>query len=329
MGYLALILLTVVLFVASRKKIRSTFLRVSNDYALVKKEYEELINSDVLIREKNEFLKNSMEKTIALYDITKDICKTLDEEKVFESFISHIKKYVSLKDCRFLPAVEDLSSYSEYGILPLKIDKELFGYLVYSGIEDAQKEIFNILAQQFILGIKRPVLYHRVEELTITDSLTGILNRRYWMERWIQEIERSNKFKLNFSFLMIDIDHFKSINDQYGHLAGDGVIKEVSKRIKDNTRQIDLIARYGGEEFAVVLIETDKIKAQAAAERIRQSVDEKEIKVYDESLKVSVSIGVSVFPLDGNSKGALIEKADSALYRAKQLGRNRVCVFGE
>lgn len=326
MGYLALILLTAVLFAALRKKVRSTSLRVSNNYALVEKEYEELINSDVLIRGKNDFLKNSLEKIIALYDITKDICKTLDEEKVFESFISHIKKYVSFKDCRFLPAEEDMSNYKDYTILPLEIDKELFGYLAYSGIEDGQKEIFNILAQQFILGIKRAILYHRVEELTITDSLTGVFNRRYWMERWTQEIERANKFKLNFSFLMIDIDCFKNINDQYGHLAGDGVIKEISKRIKDNTRQIDLIARYGGEEFAAILIETDKIKAYAAAERIRQSVDEKEIRVYDEALNISVSIGISVFPADGDNKDALIEKADSALYRAKQSGRNKVSV---
>ncbi|MFH1441362.1 MAG: GGDEF domain-containing protein [Candidatus Omnitrophota bacterium] len=329
MGYLTLIILTGLLFIFLKKKIKNDSLRLNNDYEIIRKGYEELMLSDLSIREKNESLKRSLEEIITLYDITKDICKYLDEKKVFESFINHIKKHVNLKDCRFFSSGEDLNNYKDYTLLSLEIDKELFGYLAYSGIEEGQEEIFNILAQQFILGIKRVVLYHRVEELTIIDSLTGVLNRRYWLERFTQEIARSNKFKLNFSFLMIDIDYFKNVNDQYGHLVGDGVIKEVAKRIKDNTRQIDLIARYGGEEFAVILIETDKIKAQAAAERIRQSVEEKEIKVYDEVLKISISIGISLFPADGDKKDVLVEKADSALYRVKQSGRNRVCVFGE
>jgi diguanylate cyclase (GGDEF)-like protein len=140
-------------------------------------------------------------------------------------------------------------------------------------------------------------------------------------------MERSKKFNYRFSCLMIDIDHFKDYNDRYGHLVGDAILKEVSKSIKENIRQIDLIGRYGGEEFSIVLTETDKEKAQFVAERIRQAIEYKSIRVYDEDLKVTVSIGICEYPADGKNARELFDKADAALYQAKQEGRNRVCVY--
>ena len=124
---------------------------------------------------------------------------------------------------------------------------------------------------------------------------------------------------------MVDIDHFKDYNDRYGHLVGDAILREVSKTIKDNTRQIDLTGRYGGEEFSIILTETDKEQARFAAQRIREAVESKPIRVYDEDLKVTISIGISTYPLDAKNMQALIDKADSALYKAKQTGRNKVC----
>ena len=108
-------------------------------------------------------------------------------------------------------------------------------------------------------------------------------------------IKRCEKLKYNFAFLMVDIDHFKDYNDRYGHLVGDAILKEVARTIKENIRQIDLVGRYGGEEFSVILTETDKAGARFAAERIRQAIAQKEIKVYDETLKVTISIGISIF----------------------------------
>jgi diguanylate cyclase (GGDEF)-like protein len=127
---------------------------------------------------------------------------------------------------------------------------------------------------------------------------------------------------------MIDIDHFKDYNDRYGHLVGDAILKEVSKSIKENIRQIDLSGRYGGEEFSIVLAETDKEQAQFVAGRIRQAIEYKCIRVYDEDLKITVSVGISAYPGDGKNAEELIDRADSALYQAKQEGRNRVCVYG-
>jgi diguanylate cyclase (GGDEF)-like protein len=126
---------------------------------------------------------------------------------------------------------------------------------------------------------------------------------------------------------MLDIDHFKDINDRYGHLVGDAILKEAVTIIKDSVRQVDFIGRYGGEELAIVLPETGKSYARVAAERIRHSLSQKPVNIYDESLQITVSIGISAYPQDGIRSKELIEKADRALYSAKERGRNRVCVF--
>jgi diguanylate cyclase (GGDEF)-like protein len=124
---------------------------------------------------------------------------------------------------------------------------------------------------------------------------------------------------------MIDVDHFKGFNDKYGHLVGDAILREVARAIKENTRQIDLVARYGGEEFCVLMPETNRVKGYLAAERIRRSLEQRDIIAYDEKLRASVSIGLATFPLDARYVQPLIERADEALYRAKAEGRNRVC----
>jgi diguanylate cyclase (GGDEF)-like protein len=302
--------------------------KVRQQYEKSRGDYDKLSQDNGELAENNANLKNELEGTIALYDITKEICKSLDELKVFELFKARINSYVKVKDCKFLDKDADLSAYSDCIIVPLEIDRANAGYLIADGVEEGQRDKFNILAQQFVLGIKRAILYHRVQELAITDSLTGVLSRRHWMERFDQELERSKKFKYPFSFLMVDIDHFKKFNDRYGHLVGDAILRGVSERIKENIRQVDLIGRYGGEEFSVILTETDKDGAFLAAERIRRAVEEEYINIYDESLNVSVSIGIAVFPEHASRTESLIEKADQALYQAKQTGRNKVCIFG-
>jgi diguanylate cyclase (GGDEF)-like protein len=123
------------------------------------------------------------------------------------------------------------------------------------------------------------------------------------------------------------VDHFKEFNDRYGHLVGDALLVETADTIKENLRQIDLLGKYGGEEFCVILTETDLDSAKFAAERIRQAIETKTVSVYDESLKITISIGISAFPDNAEDLNSLIDKADSALYKAKEQGRNRVCVY--
>ncbi|MCX5703008.1 MAG: GGDEF domain-containing protein, partial [Candidatus Omnitrophica bacterium] len=321
----ALSLLTILLYIVVKKILEKGLAERKNNYTSLKNEYEKLVQENTGLKKDNSYLEGLAEETIALYDITKDICKTLDEKEIFDIFKERIKRYVAISDCRFLKLDADLAGYASYTVLPLKIHKSQIGYLVARGIKEKDRDKFHILAQQFLVGARRAFLYHKVQELAITDSLTSVFNRRYFFEKLDEEIKRAKKFKHRFSFLMIDIDHFKSFNDRYGHLVGDAVLREVAGAIKENIRQIDFMGRYGGEELSIVLVETEKDQAEYAAERIRQAVESRRLAVYDEVLEATISIGISMFPDDGNAAASLIDKADQALYLAKQAGRNRVC----
>ncbi|MDD5108670.1 MAG: GGDEF domain-containing protein [Candidatus Omnitrophica bacterium] len=274
----------------------------------------------------NTQLDKKLADTLALYELTKDICKSLEEEKVFSIFNKNLKKYIEIGDCRYIKEAADLIKYKDYTILPLNIEEnQIIGYLAVDRILESDKEKFGILAQQLLIGLRRALLYEKVQSMIITDSLTGVYCRRYFLERFSEELRRSKRNKLHLTFLMIDIDNFKQFNDRYGHLVGDAILRKVSKIINDAVRQIDFIGRYGGEEISIVLTETDRDQANFAAERIRQAIAGALIKIYDEELKVTVSIGVSTFPDNALNMQDLIDMADQALYLAKETGKNKVC----
>jgi diguanylate cyclase (GGDEF)-like protein len=165
--------------------------------------------------------------------------------------------------------------------------------------------------------------------LAITDGLTGLFIHRYLILRLQSEFDRALRYELNFAFLIMDIDHFKQINDTYGHEQGNVVLKNIARILQDQTRKTDMIARYGGEEFCAVLTHTTIEGASVFAERVRKSIEEFEFPLKDgKPLKVTISIGVVAFPdLKAQKVEELIESADKALYQAKESGRNRVCVF--
>lgn len=323
-----LILLTVFLYIRIKRIADKILADAKNNYKRIQGESDRLLQENTKLMRGNSDLEKTADEIIALYDISKEICKHLDTQEVFVSFKEQLNKYIEVGDCKFLKSDADLSLYNNYAVLPLKIDENPVGYLAANIIREEDKDKFHILTQQFLLGAGRALLYQRVQEMAVTDSLTQAFNRRYFLERLNEEMERSKKFKYHFSFLMIDIDHFKYYNDHYGHLVGDAILKEVSKTTRENIRQIDLMGRYGGEEFTIVLAETDKKEAQFAAERIHKAIEDRHIKVYDEDLRVTISIGISAFPEDAQDIQALIDRADQAMYQAKQMGRNRVCVYG-
>ena len=323
-----LILLIVVLFVILKAALHNAFLEKKRILDGLESEQAKLSEENDNLKIENDKLGGIAQETTALYDIAHDICKTLDEDKVFEVFKQGIRSYITLEDIRFVKTEAQLSQYANFTISPLNIEKGITAYLAVKGIKPQEQDKFNILTQQFQMGIKRALLYKKVQEMAITDALTQSFSRRYFLDRFEEEIQRSKKLKLKFSFLMIDIDNFKSFNDHYGHLVGDVILREIARIIKENIRQIDFIGRYGGEELSVILAETDKQHAYYAAERIRQAVESAGIRAYDEDLKVTISIGISSFPADAKDNESLIDKADKALYTAKQTGRNRVCLFG-
>ena len=243
-----------------------------------------------------------------------------DKKKVRgEVFPSDEKIYADLFEGR-QPVVQP-----EFTAYPVILHDKLFAVLSLVGIEAKGDPLLYILIDRFISEVQRVKLYERVEMLAITDGLTGVYVRRHLMERLEGEMDRSKRFGLKLSFLMIDVDHFKLINDEHGHLVGDVVLRQLAAAVKKSVREVDFVGRYGGEEFAVGLIETDEATAQLVAERIRKSVASKEFKAYGEDLKVTVSIGCATSGLMLNSVNQVVEAADEALYQAKRLGRNRVC----
>lgn len=164
-------------------------------------------------------------------------------------------------------------------------------------------------------------------EMATIDGLTGVFNRREFNRRLTIEIERSLREGHPVSLLMVDIDHFKKINDIYGHQSGDDALRHISRLIKQEVRPGDLPARYGGEEFAVILPYANSTEAFAVAERLRILIENQDISIQNNlnKIRITASLGCSTFPVDAQTENALMTEADSALYRAKETGRNRVC----
>ncbi|MCM2681319.1 sensor domain-containing diguanylate cyclase [Echinimonas agarilytica] len=172
--------------------------------------------------------------------------------------------------------------------------------------------------------IEQKLANARLEEISRTDSITQLFNRGHWEERLRHEFARMQRSKQPSTLVMIDIDHFKAVNDQYGHVAGDEVIREVARRLKRTKRNVDIAGRFGGEEFSILLLDTQPDQALYFAERLRKAVAKTPIEFEDHAISVTVSIGISQNHPEINSPLAWVERADAALYESKKNGRNQV-----
>lgn len=187
----------------------------------------------------------------------------------------------------------------------IKVGRTVFKFIAHNNIEAA---------------------YHdEIYRLTTVDGLTQVHNRRYFDEQLERELSRCRRYGRALSLLLIDVDHFKRINDTYGHLAGDAVLKEVASSIRKRIRKEDLLARYGGEEFAVLTPEIDGRGAQAMGEKVRRMIEKHEFAFDGELIPVTISCGVSTLGKKGDDAAALVQRADEKLYEAKEGGRNQVC----
>jgi len=217
---------------------------------------------------------------------------------------------------------------------PLKHGEKMLGIINVEKFSESTKmeqeetRMLELISTLSSVAIENANLFKKTEMLANTDGLTKLYTRRY-MENFLDaELEKSKRYNHPLSVALTDIDHFKSFNDTYGHQIGDFVLEETAKLLKNAVRNVDLAARYGGEEFLAVLPETDYKGAFTFAERLRKRIEE---KTYEDAktghkLKVTISIGIASFPLHSKEKTELVKKADTALYLAKEQGRNRVKV---
>ncbi|MGE5173854.1 MAG: diguanylate cyclase [Betaproteobacteria bacterium] len=246
----------------------------------------------------------------------------LDDTALFESFLHH---------------PDERKEQGSYVGIPLKDENRIVGVMGFSHSKTAafrveDFDLLRTLSHLISAGLEKAELFKKTLELSRVDELTGLLNYRVLIEKLEEEIRRKLRTGREFSFIMIDIDDFKRINDRYGHLEGSRLIAQIGPLLKAacRTGSTDACFRYGGEEFSILLAETEVDEALAVAERVRKSVEEYPftVKVAHPYEKVTVSLGVATMQ-EGSMKTTpeLIHEADIALYRSKELGKNRVTCY--
>jgi two-component system, cell cycle response regulator len=221
--------------------------------------------------------------------------------------------------------------------VPIESDTQLLGVIALYGrtlpqpFDAMDLDTVRSLARQAAVGVENVLLHQEAQRLSITDGLTSLWNYRYMNMRLSQETERAIRFRRSLSALVVDIDHFKQINDRFGHQRGDAILAELANRVIAETRaQVDTVARYGGEEFVLILPETPLEGAMVVAEKVRDKIASKPFGGEgEEPISVTVSIGIACFPQHGTKPQTLLRAADQALYEAKGRGRNRVVTADE
>jgi len=212
--------------------------------------------------------------------------------------------------------------------VPLLAKDKLLGTLNVSRSEpdsfsDKDFELFVNLANQAAIAIDNARLYR----YAVTDEMTRLYNHRYFQQRLDEELQRADRYENFISLIILDVDHFKSFNDTYGHPEGDRVLKTVARLIEKNVREVDIPARYGGEEFVVICPEKNGEGSLTPAERIRNAIESYDFRIDGKKIQITVSLGVACYPDQARSKAELIQKADFALYYSKHHGRNQASLY--
>lgn len=269
-----------------------------------------------------------------------EIHSGISADKIIGSPILEV--FPDLNNKKFIRSYKSVFSFGNICFFSQKLHNYLFPFksITYSGNEfeymqqscamgplrDENNEIRNLFI--YVQDVTDVAVYERkLVEMNMKDGLTGIYNRRFLESKLKEEFERHRRYSGDFSLIMFDIDHFKKVNDIYGHQCGDFILKSISSRIASSIRNVDFLARYGGEEFCCLLPQTAMKFAVKLAERFRKVIMDQEYNFDGKIINITISLGVSELREGINSAHELLKKADEALYLAKHEGRNRIAVM--
>jgi len=265
-------------------------------------------------------------------ELTQKLQVSLEIEDIINMLLLQMRKLVPIDGIEYEYSALDYSFASPVqgrhkACYQLDLEKEDLGMISFSRRMRFEKEeltsIENLMSC-LLYPLRNGLKYHAAFIAASTDPLTGSGNRKALDEALDHEINLAQRNDTPLSVVIFDFDHFKKINDNYGHQCGDQVLKDMAQEVKQVIRKTDLLFRYGGEEFVVLLHKTSLDKAASVAEKIREHIAKSVIKYNQKDINVSVSMGAATLK-DGDAITTLLDRADNALYRAKDLGRNRVC----
>ena len=287
--------------------------------------------STLPVRRENSVLLNLSDKQ--LLQITQSLQSTLDPEQLIQRFSMELGAFIVHQGIHYKNKDHEIDlklgrqarhqcSYT------LNTGDEKLGQLSFQRNQKftaSEIESMEHLLCSLLNPLRNALMYQDALRLAQKDPLTGIANRAAFDETIKHELSHAERQDTNCSLLMLDIDHFKLVNDQYGHIIGDCALKEVTRIMNDCKRDEDFVFRYGGEEFVVLMRDTDLYGARHLAERIRSTCDREIFTCSGANINLTVSIGVSTL-IDGDTPLTLFERADNALYRAKKNGRNQISI---
>lgn len=315
---------------------------LSHEEVLIEKTFE-LLSSFVDYNIAGLFLNNpdKNEKNILYFDINKNSVSSFVLEKVKRDFFAkmpvltefNVRDFghkVSRESVESSEVILNSEKFKTVHIVPLISDLDFLGGICFYNKDECDYSGFKFsktMISELLLLLKMRYLYSESEHLSVTDGLTGLYNRRHFEYNLEREFLRIKRYPADLSLAMVDIDHFKQVNDTYGHQFGDYVLREISNIIYQSFRKTDMIYRYGGEELAIILPETPLEGAVIPLERLRQKISEHKFSYNNQETNITISVGASVSLTEMKTQSELVACADKALYKAKQTGRNKVVAY--
>lgn len=271
----------------------------------------------------------------SLSGTSREFRASLEEGKLDFIYESAMKSAVPLYvlESGDIAAIEEMrrEGIVFFSSIPLKVEDFVMGFLVLASKTEVKFDfdfaaLLSLIGNNLSLIAEKIRVFQEAQHLAVTDSLTGLYNMRYLYPMLESEVARTQRYSSPFSVILFDIDDFKSLNDTYGHQAGDEVLRAVAEVLRATSRKTDVVARYGGEEFITVLPNTPKKEALKLASRIKEAV-ERTVFLNNNAVRITMSGGVANFPKDAKDSKSLLYAADMAMYKAKAAGKKQICGY--